>query len=247
MNEKDTRIILYLASEPNSIGKAIADKTDLSESEVSKHLNNLKKKNILDNQTCPTQEGKNYTGKCWYVIEDLPILKKLVNKFDDPDKLQEFAQSRYYRNQIPQLIDEFKQRIPTLKGEPIIFFSIDDELGLEEALKGNWLALKLVLRFTDDVGDPERIELIKKIQDILKHIVKCTDVSAEEDVWAEDDELNMDVPVGAIYDEYLDVQVNDVSGLDGDVSFYEPIHWKTLFTLLADASEIVSLLTRSEE
>jgi hypothetical protein len=240
MNEKDTRIILYLASEPNSIGKAIADKTDLSESEVSKHLNNLKKDNILDNQTCPTQEGKNYAGKCWYVIEDFPILKKLVNKFDDPDKLQEFAQSRYYHNQIPQLIDEFEQRIPTLKGEPIIFFSTDDKFGLEEALKGNWLALKFVLRFTDDVGDHERIELIKKIQDILKHIVKCTDV------WAEDDELNMDVPVGAICGEYLDVQVNDVGGLDGDASFYEPIHWKTLFTLLADASDIVSLLTRSE-
>ena len=247
MNEKDTRIILYLVSEPNSTGKAIADKTDLSESEVSKHLNNLKKENILDNQTCPTQEGKNYTGKCWYTIEDLSILKKLVNKFDDHDKLQEFAQSRYYRNQIPQLIDEFKQRIPTLKGEPIIFFSTDDELGLKEALKGNWLALKFVLRFTDDVGDHERIELIKKIQDNLKHIVKCADVSAEEDVWA-DDELNMDVPVGAIYGEYLDTrEVNDVSGLGDDVSFYEPIHWKTLFTLLADASEIVSLLTRSEE
>lgn len=79
MDEQDIRITLYLADNPHNTGKKIADETKLSESNVSKRLNNLKKDGIVDNKTCSTQNGKNYSGKCWYIVKEPCVLEKLLD------------------------------------------------------------------------------------------------------------------------------------------------------------------------
>ena len=83
MNEKDIPIILYLADNPHSTGKKIADETKLSESDVSKRLNKLKKDGVVDNKTCSTQNGKNYSGKCWYIVKEPRVFEKLLDCLAD--------------------------------------------------------------------------------------------------------------------------------------------------------------------
>ena len=104
-NVKDARIIMYLADNQNSGGKTIADKTGLSESYVSKHLNKLKEVGIVDYNTCSPQDGKNYTGKCWYiigVIKNSAVLKYLLDIFIGSKNQSAFLDSRYLRHQLEQ-------------------------------------------------------------------------------------------------------------------------------------------------
>ena len=77
MDEKHIPALMYLCVNPYSTGKEIAQNTDLSESDVSKHLNTLKKEGIVDNKTCQPQKGKNYTGKCWFVVNNLNAYQKI--------------------------------------------------------------------------------------------------------------------------------------------------------------------------
>lgn len=83
MDEQDIRITLYLADNPHNTGKKIAGETKLSESDVSKRLNKLKKDGIVDNKTCSTQNGKNYSGKCWYIVKEPRVLEKLLDCLAD--------------------------------------------------------------------------------------------------------------------------------------------------------------------
>ena len=98
MNEKDMPIILYLANNPNSTGKTITDETGLNESNVSKHLNKLKEKSIVDYKTCLPQDGKNYTGKCWYILDDPDTFVTLLKKFVGNEHLEDFFLSQYVAN-----------------------------------------------------------------------------------------------------------------------------------------------------
>ena len=95
MNEKDVRIILYLAKNQNSMSKIIADKTNLNESNVSKYLKKLKEMEIVDYNTCPSQDGKGYTGKCWYVNSDPDTFATLLNMFVGTKDQKEFLASAY--------------------------------------------------------------------------------------------------------------------------------------------------------
>ena len=95
MNEKDARIILYLAKNQNSMSKIIADKTNLNESNVSKYLKKLKEMEIVDYNTCPSQDGKGYTGKCWYVNSDPDTFATLLNMFVGTKDQKEFLASAY--------------------------------------------------------------------------------------------------------------------------------------------------------
>ena len=102
-NVKDARIIMYLADNQNSGGKTIAEKTGLSESDVSKHLNKLKKVGIVDYNTCSPQDGKNYTGKCWYIIEIIKnsaVFKYLLDIFIGSKNQSTFLDSKYFFHQM---------------------------------------------------------------------------------------------------------------------------------------------------
>ena len=177
------------------------------------------------------------------LIPTLSILKKLIDVFSNPNKLDEFVESRFCRDMIPLVVDACKQKTSPEDGAPIFFFSIDDELEFGEALSGNYPALRLILRFID-FSDYERIELIRRIK--KKPIIGHVDMNAEEDVCANDG-LNLDVSLGETHGDYVDLgAANGEISLEGDVSLYEPIPWKTLFILLADAHEIDSLITQSE-
>ena len=102
-NEKDARIIMYLADNQNSGNKTIADKTGLSASDVSKHLNKLKEVGIVDYDTCSPQDGKKYTGKCWYIIgiiKNSAVLKYLLDIFLGSKNQIAFLDSRYFHNQM---------------------------------------------------------------------------------------------------------------------------------------------------
>lgn len=95
MNEKDMRIIISLANNPNSTGKKITDKTGLSESTVSKRLNKLKKKSIVDYETCSPHDDKNYTGKCWHILDDPDTFATLLKMFIGTEHLEDFSHSPY--------------------------------------------------------------------------------------------------------------------------------------------------------
>ena len=79
MDEKQMRTISCLLGNPYSIGKEIAQKTDLSESDVSKCLNVLKKEGFVDNMPSQSQKGKNYTGKSWYIVNEMETVRKLTD------------------------------------------------------------------------------------------------------------------------------------------------------------------------
>ena len=79
MDEKQMRIIAYLLGNPHSIGKEIAQKTNLSESDVSKRLNMLKKEGVVDSIFSQPQKGKGYIGKSWHIINDAETIVKLTD------------------------------------------------------------------------------------------------------------------------------------------------------------------------
>ena len=112
-NVKDARIILYLADNQNNGGKTIADKTGLSESEVSKHLNKLKEAGIVDYNTCSPQDGKNYTGKCWYVNSDPDTFAELLNRFVGTEYEFMFLQSFYVQDLCPDDLETHKAIVRT--------------------------------------------------------------------------------------------------------------------------------------
>jgi hypothetical protein len=173
------------------------------------------------------------------LIPTLSTFKKLIDVFSNSNKLDEFIKSRFCRDMIPLVVDACKQKTSPEDGAPIFFFSIDDELEFGEALSGNYPALRLILRFID-FSDHERIELIRRIK--KKPIIGHVDMNAEEDVCANDG-LNLDVSLGEAHGEYLDMgEEYDDNVFGGDVGL-EPIHWKTLFTFLADARKIVEVIT----
>ena len=95
VNAKDACIIMYLADNQNIGGGIIADETSLNKSYVSKHLNKLKEVGIVDYNTCSPQEGKNYTGKCWYVNPDPETFAKLLKTFIGNKHLEDFLHSPY--------------------------------------------------------------------------------------------------------------------------------------------------------
>ena len=72
------RVILNLYVNPYSTGKEIAQNTGLREPDVSKLLNMLKKENTIDNKPCQPQKDKNYSGKCWYIVDRFTTLEKAV-------------------------------------------------------------------------------------------------------------------------------------------------------------------------
>jgi len=78
MDEKNAPVIMCLYDNPYSTGKEIAQYTGLSKSNVSKHLNALKKEGIVNNKTCQPQKGKNYTGKCWFVVNEFNAVTKIT-------------------------------------------------------------------------------------------------------------------------------------------------------------------------
>lgn len=170
------------------------------------------------------------------LIPTLSTFKKLIDVFSNSNKLDEFIKSRFCRDMIPLVVDACKQKTSPEDGVPIFFFSIDDELGFGEVLCGNSHALRSMLWFVG-LNDHEKIRLIGQIRD---KPIGCA--NAEEDVCA-DYELNLDVSLGEAHGEYLDMgEEYDDNVFGGDVGL-EPIHWKTLFTFLADARKIVEVIT----
>ena len=88
MDEKHIPTLMYLYANPYSTGKEIAQYSGLSESNVSKHLNALKKEGIVDNETCQPQKGKNYTGKCWFVVNGFNAIMKITEfQISQKDKI----------------------------------------------------------------------------------------------------------------------------------------------------------------
>lgn len=155
MHENDIHIVQYLVDNPKSMGKIIAEEKKLSESEVSKRLNKLKKRRIVDNETCPSQDDKNYTGKCWYVNRDLETLHILVTKAfgSDRDSQTVFMQSHYYRRTTRDLVDRVCELMP---------LSDRDKDTLEDVLGISWLALKWVLHFIFETDD-KRNDILQKL------------------------------------------------------------------------------------
>lgn len=115
-------IIMHLAYNPHSPSKQIAKETGLSETNASKHLNKLKTDNIIDYKTCPTREGKNYTGKCWHIIDDYATFNRVMYNFVLTDYMAKFLQSPYVQN-----LD-----IHGLKIDQLIIGAITDYLNVAE-------------------------------------------------------------------------------------------------------------------
>jgi predicted transcriptional regulator len=99
MDEKCIRAILNLYVNPYSTGKEIAKNTDLSEPDVSIRLNMLKKENIVDNIMCKPQKDKNYSGKCWFIVDRFATLEKAVGVLN--------AQKQNIIKKIEDLMDQY--------------------------------------------------------------------------------------------------------------------------------------------
>ena len=78
MKEKTVLTLMYIYANPYSSNKETAQGTGLSKSDVSKHLNALKKEGIVDHKICQPQKGKNYIGKCWFVVNEFNAIMKVV-------------------------------------------------------------------------------------------------------------------------------------------------------------------------
>ena len=138
VNVKDARIIMYLADNQNSGGKTIADKTGLSESDVSKHLNKLKEVGIVDYNTCSPQDGKNYIGKCWYIIgiiKNSAVFKYLLDIFIGSKNQSAFLDSRYLHSQMEQWHKLVMDKPSTEK--PAVLKYYEDILPLHPGSPGN--------------------------------------------------------------------------------------------------------------
>lgn len=76
MDRKCLGVILHLYANPYSTGKEIAKNTGLSEPDVSKLLNMLREENTIANKPCQPQKNKNYSGKCWYIVDRVATLER---------------------------------------------------------------------------------------------------------------------------------------------------------------------------
>lgn len=88
-------VLAFLADHPSTIGKDIASATGISEPDVSKTLTMLKSMAIVTSETRRTKEGKNYTGKYWCIVHDVPALKKILPIIADTDYESDFLNSEY--------------------------------------------------------------------------------------------------------------------------------------------------------
>lgn len=88
-------VLTFLADHPYTIGKNIASATGISEPDVSKTLSKMESMGIVTNKINRTKEGKNYTGKHWWIILDFPTLEKILPIIADTDYELNFLQSNY--------------------------------------------------------------------------------------------------------------------------------------------------------
>jgi hypothetical protein len=93
---------------------------------------------IVDYNTCSPHDGKNYTGKCWYIIgiiKNSKVLKYLLDIFIGSKNQSAFLDSRYFRYQLMQW-GKLSTKKPSA-GKPAVIKYYEDILPLHPGAPGH--------------------------------------------------------------------------------------------------------------